>query len=99
MKKINVTNLKNPNNDKDIIFKDCICDAFLQNILLKPKDYDVIATTNLNGDYVSDSLACVGGIGISPGANINYTTGEAVLRQLTEQHQILPGKILLIQVH
>ncbi|MEC8517229.1 MAG: NADP-dependent isocitrate dehydrogenase [Verrucomicrobiota bacterium] len=70
---------KNPNNDKDIIFKDCICDAFLQNILLKPKDYDVIATTNLNGDYVSDSLAaCVGGIGISPGANINYTTGEAV---------------------
>ena len=70
---------KNPLNNNEIIFKDCICDAFLQNILLKPKDYDVIATTNLNGDYVSDSLAaCVGGIGISPGANINYLTGEAV---------------------
>ena len=70
---------KNPRNNNEIIFKDCICDAFLQNILLKPKDYDVIATTNLNGDYVSDSLAaCVGGIGISPGANINYLTGEAV---------------------
>ena len=69
----------NPRNNNEIIFKDCICDAFLQNILLKPKDYDVIATTNLNGDYVSDSLAaCVGGIGISPGANINYLTGEAV---------------------
>ena len=54
---------KNPRNNNEIIFKDCICDAFLQNILLKPKDYDVIATTNLNGDYVSDSLAaCVGGI-------------------------------------
>ena len=70
---------KNPRNNNEIIFKDCICDAFLQNILLKPKEYDVIATTNLNGDYVSDSLAaCVGGIGISPGANINYLTGEAV---------------------
>ena len=59
--------------------KDCICDAFLQNILLKPENYDVIATLNLNGDYVSDALAAeVGGIGIAPGANINYTTGCAI---------------------
>lgn len=59
--------------------KDCICDAFLQNILLKPENYDVIATMNLNGDYVSDALAAeVGGIGIAPGANINYSTGAAV---------------------
>ena len=63
----------------DIEIKDCICDAFLQNILLKPEDYDVIATLNLNGDYVSDALAAqVGGIGISPGANINYQTGCAI---------------------
>ena len=59
--------------------KDCICDAFLQNILLKPENYDVIATLNLNGDYVSDALAAeVGGIGIAPGGNINYQTGAAV---------------------
>ena len=63
----------------DIEIKDCICDAFLQNILLKPENYDVIATLNLNGDYVSDALAAeVGGIGIAPGANINYTTGCAI---------------------
>ena len=63
----------------DIEIKDCICDAFLQNILLKPEAYDVIATLNLNGDYVSDALAAeVGGIGIAPGANINYRTGAAV---------------------
>ncbi len=63
----------------DIEVKDCICDAFLQNILLKPENYDVIATLNLNGDYVSDALAAeVGGIGISPGANINYDTGCAI---------------------
>jgi len=59
--------------------KDCICDAFLQNALLKPEDYSVIATLNLNGDYVSDMLAAqVGGIGIAPGANINYDTGNAI---------------------
>jgi isocitrate dehydrogenase len=58
---------------------DCICDAFLQNALLKPEAYDVIATMNLNGDYISDMLAAqVGGIGISPGANINYEAGRAV---------------------
>ena len=62
-----------------ILVKDCICDAFLQQILTRPDEYDVIATMNLNGDYVSDALAaCVGGIGIAPGANINYTTGHAL---------------------
>lgn len=68
-----------PAHHGDIEIKDCICDAFLQNILLKPENYDVIATLNLNGDYVSDALAAeVGGIGIAPGANINYTTGCAI---------------------
>ena len=62
-----------------IIIKDIIADAFLQQILTRPKEYDVIATMNLNGDYISDALAAqVGGIGISPGANINYITGKAL---------------------
>ena len=62
-----------------LLVKDCICDAFLQQILTRPAEYDVIAMLNLNGDYVSDALAaCVGGIGIAPGANINYLTGHAV---------------------
>lgn len=62
-----------------IVIKDCICDAFLQEILIHPKDHSVIATLNLNGDYCSDALAAqVGGIGIAPGANINYKTGHAV---------------------
>jgi isocitrate dehydrogenase len=74
-----VYKLINPHTGDEVVLKDCICDAFLQNILLKPQDYDVIATLNLNGDYVSDALAaCVGGIGISPGANINYQDGKAV---------------------
>lgn len=62
-----------------LVIKDCIADAFLQNALLKPEDYSVVATLNLNGDYVSDMLAAqVGGIGIAPGANINYATGNAI---------------------
>ena len=62
-----------------IVVKDCICDAFLQEILLHPHDHSVVATLNLNGDYCSDALAAqVGGIGIAPGANINYATGHAV---------------------
>ncbi len=62
-----------------IVIKDVIADAFLQQILLRPKEYDVIATLNLNGDYISDALAAqVGGIGIAPGANINYISGTAV---------------------
>ena len=70
---------KNPKTGREIVVKDCICDAFLQQILTRPAEYDVIATLNLNGDYVSDALAAtVGGIGIAPGANINYSTGVAV---------------------
>ncbi len=64
---------------KELIIKDAIADAFLQQILLRPKDYDIIATLNLNGDYISDALAAqVGGIGIAPGANINYETGKSI---------------------
>ena len=67
------------NNGSKLIIKDVIADAFLQQILLRPSDYDVIATLNLNGDYISDALAAiVGGIGIAPGANINYYTGHAI---------------------
>ena len=65
--------------DGRLVVNDCICDAFLQNALLRPKDYKVIATMNLNGDYVSDMLAAqVGGIGIAPGGNINYRSGHAI---------------------
>lgn len=65
--------------DNKIRMDDCICDAFLQNALIKPEAYDIIATMNLNGDYISDMLAAqVGGIGISPGANINYEAGRAI---------------------
>jgi len=67
------------NNGKELIIKDVIADAFLQQILLRPGEYDVITTLNLNGDYISDALAAiVGGIGIAPGANINYMTGHAI---------------------
>lgn len=66
-------------DDGRLVVNDCICDAFLQNALLKPQNYSVIATMNLNGDYVSDMLAAqVGGIGIAPGGNINYQTGHAI---------------------
>lgn len=62
-----------------LVIKDCIADAFLQNTLLIPEEYSVVATLNLNGDYISDQLAAmVGGIGIAPGANINYQTGHAI---------------------
>jgi isocitrate dehydrogenase len=71
--------MKNPETGKAIIIKDVIADAFLQQILTRPAEYDVIATLNLNGDYVSDALAaCVGGIGIAPGGNINYESGHAI---------------------
>ena len=64
----------NPNTGKEIVVKDVIADAFLQQILLRPKEYSVIATMNLNGDYISDALAAqVGGIGIAPGANVSDT--------------------------
>ncbi|MCB1069616.1 MAG: NADP-dependent isocitrate dehydrogenase, partial [Kiritimatiellae bacterium] len=71
--------IKSPKDGREIIIKDVIADAFLQQILTRPEEYDVIATLNLNGDYISDALAaCVGGIGIAPGANINYQHGYAV---------------------
>ncbi|MBR0457948.1 MAG: NADP-dependent isocitrate dehydrogenase [Victivallales bacterium] len=94
---------KNPKNGKEIIVKDCIADAFLQQILLRPAEYSVIATLNLNGDYISDALAaCVGGIGIAPGANINYTTGCAVFEathgtapKYANQDKVNPGSLIL----
>ncbi len=86
-----------------IIVKDVIADAFLQQILTRPAEYDVIATLNLNGDYVSDALAAqVGGIGIAPGANINYVTGHAVFEathgtapKYAGLDKVNPGSVLL----
>ena len=69
--KTGAVSFKNPRSGREIVIKDCIADAFLQNILLHPADYDVVAAMNLNGDYISDAMAAqVGGIGIAPGANI-----------------------------
>ncbi len=80
-----------------ITVKDCIADAFLQQILTRPAEYDVIATLNLNGDYISDALAaCVGGIGIAPGANINYDTGCAVFEAT---HGTAPKYANLVKVN
>ena len=95
--------IKNPATGKDIIIKDVIADAFLQQILTRPDEYDVIATLNLNGDYISDALAaCVGGIGIAPGANINYSTGHAVFEathgtapKYANQDKVNPGSLVL----
>lgn len=86
-----------------IVIKDAIADAFLQQILLRPKEYDVVATLNLNGDYLSDALAAqVGGIGIAPGANINYVTGHAVFEathgtapKYAGQDKVNPGSVIL----
>jgi len=89
--------------DRDIIIKDVIADAFLQQILTRPAEYDVIATMNLNGDYISDALAaCVGGIGIAPGGNINYITGCAIFEathgtapKYAGQDKVNPGSLIL----
>jgi isocitrate dehydrogenase len=86
-----------------LVIKDVIADAFLQQILTRPADYDVIATPNLNGDYISDALAaCVGGIGIAPGANINYVTGHAIFEathgtapKYAGQDKVNPGSVIL----
>ncbi len=76
-----------------LVVKDCICDAFLQEILLHPADHSVVATLNLNGDYCSDALAAqVGGIGISPGANVNYVTGHAIFEATHGTAPALAGK-------
>jgi isocitrate dehydrogenase len=91
----------NPNNGKKIVIKDVICDAFLQQILLRPTEYDVIATMNLNGDYISDALAAmVGGIGIAPGANISdeYAVFEAThgtAPKYARQNKVNPGSLIL----
>ncbi len=92
---------KNPNTGKTIVIKDCIADAFLQQILTRPAEYDVIATLNLNGDYISDALAAqVGGIGIAPGANISdeYAVFEAThgtAPKYAGQDKVNPGSIIL----
>ncbi len=86
-----------------IVIKDVIADAFLQQILTRPADYDVIATLNLNGDYISDALAAqVGGIGIAPGGNINYVTGHAVFEathgtapKYANLDKVNPGSVIL----
>ncbi len=93
----------NPNNGGKIIVKDVIADAMLQQILTRPSEYDVIATLNLNGDYISDALAAqVGGIGIAPGANINYDTGHALFEathgtapKYAGQDKVNPGSVIL----
>lgn len=92
---------KNPKTGQEIVVKDVIADAFLQQILLRPKEYSVIATLNLNGDYVSDALAAqVGGIGIAPGANIG--TGVALFEathgtapKYAGQDKVNPGSLIL----
>lgn len=89
--------------EKKLIVKDVIADAFLQQILLRPSEYDVIATLNLNGDYISDALAAiVGGIGIAPGANINYTSGHAIFEathgtapKYAGKDQVNPSSVIL----
>lgn len=89
-----------------LVINDCICDAFLQNALLKPENYKVIATLNLNGDYVSDMLAAqVGGIGIAPGANINYQSGHAIFEathgiapDIAGQNKVNPSSLILSAV-
>ncbi|WP_026188117.1 NADP-dependent isocitrate dehydrogenase [Methyloversatilis universalis] len=92
---------KNPKTGRDIVVKDVIADAFLQQILLRPADYDVIATLNLNGDYISDALAAqVGGIGIAPGANIsdNYAVFEAThgtAPKYAGLDKVNPGSLIL----
>jgi len=86
-----------------IVVKDVIADAFLQQILTRPAEYDVIATMNLNGDYISDALAAqVGGIGIAPGANINYLSGHAIFEathgtapKYAGQDRVNPGSVIL----
>ena len=94
---------KNPRNGHEIVVKDVLADAFLQQIQTRPAEYSVIATLNLNGDYISDALAAeVGGIGIAPGANINYASGAAVFEathgtapKYAGQDKVNPGSLIL----
>ena len=95
--------MSNPNTGNEIIIKDVIADAMLQQVLTRPREYTVLTTMNLNGDYISDALAAqVGGIGIAPGANINYDTGIAIFEathgtapKYTGQDKVNPGSLIL----
>ena len=95
--------MKKAESEGKLIVKDAIADNFLQQIILRPDEYDVVATLNLNGDYISDALAAlVGGIGIAPGANINYLTGMAVFEathgtapKYANQDKVNPSSVIL----
>ncbi|RJU99415.1 MAG: NADP-dependent isocitrate dehydrogenase [Candidatus Poseidoniales archaeon] len=95
--------LENPNTGRSILIKDVIADAMLQQIITRPAEYSVLATMNLNGDYISDALAAqVGGIGIAPGANINYDTGISIFEathgtapKYAGQNKVNPGSLIL----
>ncbi|MEC8977517.1 MAG: isocitrate/isopropylmalate family dehydrogenase, partial [Pseudomonadota bacterium] len=93
--------IKQPGLGDDIIIKDVIADAFLQQIILRPEDYDVVATMNLNGDYISDALAAqVGGIGISPGANIGdkhalFEATHGTAPKYAGQDKVNPSSLIL----
>ena len=95
--------LTNPNTGNEILIKDVIADAMLQQILTRPREYGVLTTMNLNGDYISDALAAqVGGIGIAPGANINYDTGISIFEathgtapKYAGQDKVNPGSMIL----
>ena len=95
--------LTNPKTGNTIVIKDVIADAMLQQVLTRPREYSVLATMNLNGDYISDALAAqVGGIGIAPGANINYDTGISIFEathgtapKYTGQDKVNPGSLIL----
>ena len=92
---------KNPVTGREIIIKDVIADNFLQQILLQPEDYDVIATLNLNGDYISDALAAqVGGIGIAPGANLGdglavFEATHGTAPGFAGKNRVNPGSLIL----
>jgi isocitrate dehydrogenase len=93
--------LRHPQTGKDIIIKDVIADAFLQQILIRPQEYSVIATLNLNGDYISDALAAqVGGIGIAPGANLSdqvamFEATHGTAPKYAGQNKVNPGSLIL----
>lgn len=95
--------LENPKTGRSILIKDVIADAMLQQIITRPAEYSVLATMNLNGDYISDALAAqVGGIGIAPGANINYDTGISIFEathgtapKYAGQNKVNPGSLIL----
>ena len=93
--------MKNPNTGKEIVIKEVIADAMLQQVLLRPAEYDVIATLNLNGDYLSDALAAqVGGIGIAPGANLSdniaiFEATHGTAPKYAGQDKVNPGSLIL----